>query len=62
MRDDVNVGHATSSVAFNEKKTINPYLEVEGLFRTRRFIHEFSKLVLHLAFRWGDAGTSKGMG
>ncbi len=32
-------------------------LNVEGFFRTRRFIHEFSKLVLQLVFRWGDAGT-----
>ncbi len=30
-------------------------MKVEGFFRTRRFIHEFSKVVLQLVFRWGDA-------
>ncbi len=31
--------------------------EVEGFFRTRKFIHEFTKLVPQFVFRWGDAGT-----
>ncbi len=29
------------------------YLELEDFCRTRRFIHELSKLVLQLVFRWG---------
>ncbi len=33
------------------------YLKIEGFIRTRRFSHEFSKLVLQLVFRWGDATT-----
>ncbi len=37
-------------------------MEIEGFFRTRGFIHKFSKLVLQLVFRWGNAGTLEGMG
>ncbi len=37
-------------------------MKAEGFFRTRRFIHKFSKLLRQLVFRWGDAGTLKGMG
>ncbi len=32
-------------------------MEIEGFFRTRVFIHEFSALLLQLVFRWGDADT-----
>ncbi len=32
-------------------------LGIEGFFRIRRFTHEFSKLLLQLVFRWGDAST-----
>ncbi len=37
-------------------------MKVEGFFRTRRFNHNFSKLVLKFVFRWGDAVTKEGMG
>ncbi len=37
-------------------------MKVDGFFRTGRLIHKFSKLLLQLVFRWGDAGTNEGMG
>ncbi len=44
---------------FGQEKTL---VEVEGFFRAKRCIHEFSKLLLQLVFRWGDAGTYQGIG
>ncbi len=35
---------------------------MEGFFRTRVSIHEFSTLLLQLVFRWGDADTKGRMG
>ncbi len=32
-------------------------MEIEVYFRTRKFIHELSKVLLQLVFRWVDAGT-----
>ncbi len=43
--------------ALKNYQVIDRYLKVEGFFRTRRFSHEFPKLVLQLGFRWGDACT-----
>ncbi len=44
------------------RSTNSSHLKVEGFFRTRRFKHNFSKLVLQLVFGWDDAGTLEGMG
>ncbi len=38
------------------------YAEIEGFFRIRVFIHEFSTLFLQLVFRWGDADTKERIG
>ncbi len=37
------------------------HLKIECFVRTRIFSHEFSNLLLQIAFRWGDAGTQEVM-
>ncbi len=54
MRTNLEEGTPKNAAAFRNGHTD---LEIDGFFRTRVFVHEFSALLLQLVFRWGDTGT-----